>query len=262
MRTGYLTGVVLGILWAFTISVSVSILMSFATGFGFKPAIIGVLLIGIISGLAILLVTDKRVVLAISVVTSYACIVSGIGPIVLADDASAFHSVLTAMLTGAAIWAGMRAILKDLAFGQLERYEFEVSIIRFLTGFGYIFFTAIVLIPFYVMVVTSLKSQQALMQNPLDFSVDLSQGWNLFRSYQELFRDFNFGSYLWTSFYISVLTVLITLLFSVPGAYAVARLRFPGQKAFARSILLIAGVFSWTSGRGGGGRANGRTVAP
>jgi len=36
-----------------------------------------------------------------------------------------------------------------------------------------------------------------------------------------------------------VLTVLITLLFSVPGAYAVARLRFPGQKAFARSILLI-----------------------
>jgi len=131
MRTGYLTGIVLGILWAFTISVSVSILMSFATGFGFKPAIIGVLLIGIISGLAILLVTDKRVVLAISVVTSYACIVSGIGPIVLADDTSAFHSVLTAMLTGAAIWAGMRAILKDLAAGiysEVIRSYFGISI--------------------------------------------------------------------------------------------------------------------------------------
>ena len=44
---------------------------------------------------------------------------------------------------------------------------------------------------------------------------------------------------MWTSFYVSVLTVLITLAFSIPGAYAVARLRFPGQKAFSRSILLI-----------------------
>ena len=72
--------------------------------------------------------------------------------------------------------------------------------IRFCTGFGYIFFTAIVVIPFYVMVMTSLKSQQALLQNPLDFSVDLSQGTELFRSYTELFRDFNFGTYLWTRF--------------------------------------------------------------
>ena len=239
MRTGYLTAAVLGILWAFTISVSVSIVMSFATGYGFKPAIIGVALIGIFSGLVVLLVADKRVALAITIVATYACMLSAAGPIVLAEDTSAFHSWLAAIFAGAAIWAGMRAILKELPFGQLERYEFEVSIIRFLTGFGYIFFTAIVLIPFYVMVVTSLKSQQSLMQNPLDFSIDISQGWNLFRSYQELFRDFNFGSYLWTSFYISVLTVLITLLFSVPGAYAVARLRFPGQKAFARSILLI-----------------------
>jgi multiple sugar transport system permease protein len=37
---------------------------------------------------------------------------------------------------------------------------------------------------------------------------------------------------MWTSFYVSVLTVLITLLFSMPGAYAVARLRFRGQAAF------------------------------
>jgi len=35
------------------------------------------------------------------------------------------------------------------------------------------------------------------------------------------------------------LTVLITLVFSVPGAYAVARLNFRGRAAFSRSILLI-----------------------
>jgi len=86
---------------------------------------------------------------------------------------------------------------------------------------------------------TSLKSQQALLKNPLDFSVDFSRGWDLFRSYFELFEQFNFGNYLWTSFYVSVLTVIITLLFSVPGAYAVARLNFKGRAAFSRGILLI-----------------------
>jgi multiple sugar transport system permease protein len=130
-------------------------------------------------------------------------------------------------------------MVEELHTGALSRHEFEEAWIRFLTGFGYIFFTAIVVIPFYVMVMTSLKSQQALLQNPLDFSLDLSKGTGLFRSYFELFDQFNFGRYMWTSFYVSVLTVLITLAFSVPGAYAVARLRFSGQKAFSRSILLI-----------------------
>ena len=104
---------------------------------------------------------------------------------------------------------------------------------------GYIFYTAIVAIPFYVMLMTSLKSQQALVANPLDFSLDWEKGWGLLRSYVELFRDFNFGTYMLNSLVISVLTVFITLLFSVPGAYAVARLRFKGQALFSRSILLI-----------------------
>ncbi|KAG1715107.1 Inner membrane ABC transporter permease protein YcjP [Nymphon striatum] len=86
---------------------------------------------------------------------------------------------------------------------------------------------------------TSLKSQSELLQNPLDFSIDLSKGWGLLRSYSELFADFNFGSYLATSFFVSVLTVFITLAFAIPGAYAVARLRFKGRAAFSRSILLI-----------------------
>jgi len=86
---------------------------------------------------------------------------------------------------------------------------------------------------------TSLKNQQQLVANPLDFSLDLTQGWGLFRSYYELFTSYNFGTYMVNSLFISVMTVVITLLFSVPGAYAVARLRFKGQAVFSRSILLI-----------------------
>jgi multiple sugar transport system permease protein len=145
----------------------------------------------------------------------------------------------SALVLGLAFALLFRAIAAGLRPGDLSRHEFEAAVIRFLTGFGYIFFTAIVVIPFYVMVMTSLKNQQALLRNPLDFSIELSRGWDLLRSYAELFGQYDFGRYLWTSFYISSLTVFITLLFSVPGAYAVARLRFRGRAAFSRSILLI-----------------------
>ena len=101
------------------------------------------------------------------------------------------------------------------------------------------FFTAIVAIPFYVMILTSLKNQSELLFNPLDFSIDFSKGLDLFRSYFELFSTFNFGNYLAISFVVSSLTVLITLLFAIPGAYAVARMRFKGKEFFSRSILLI-----------------------
>jgi len=36
-----------------------------------------------------------------------------------------------------------------------------------------------------------------------------------------------------------VSTVILTLAASIPGAYAISRLRFPGRTAFSRSILLI-----------------------
>jgi multiple sugar transport system permease protein len=164
---------------------------------------------------------------------------AGFGPIRVSGQGGSFLSVLTGVALGLAVAYPLGAILNEVTPGALTRHVFEEAVIRFLTGFGYIFFTAIVVIPFYVMVMTSLKSQQELLQNPLDFSIDLSKGTDLLRSYAELFADFNFGSYLVTSLFISVMTVFITLAFSVPGAYAVARLRFRGQVAFSRSILLI-----------------------
>ena len=113
-------------------------------------------------------------------------------------------------------------------------------VIRLLKGLGLVLFSVFVALPFYVMVMTSLKSQQSLLGNPLDFSIDFGQGFaSLFRSYIELFTQFHFGTFLMNSAIVSVITVLITLFFAIPGAYAVARLRFPGQAFLSRSILLI-----------------------
>jgi multiple sugar transport system permease protein len=130
--------------------------------------------------------------------------------------------------------------LGDIGAGYLSRYKIEVLLVRMFKGFGFVFFTLIVVLPFYVMVMTSLKNQQELRFNPLDLSVDVSQGPAiLFRSYIELFTQFDFGRFLLISAIVSLATVIITLAFSIPGAYAIARLRFPGQIFLNRSILMI-----------------------
>jgi multiple sugar transport system permease protein len=145
---------------------------------------------------------------------------------------------LVLFVAGAA-WA-IRLCLSGARLGAMSRYEREVIYIRIAKGIGFVVFSIIVALPFYVMVMTSLKSQQALLANPLDLSIDISQGLDgLLRSYVELFTKFNFGRYLLVSTFVSIATVLLTLLFSVPGAYAVSRLKFPGQAFLARSVLLI-----------------------
>ncbi|GKY87324.1 carbohydrate ABC transporter permease [Sinisalibacter aestuarii] len=239
LRFGYVTAPLLGALWMFVIAATVSVAMSFATGAAFRPWLPGALGLGAVLGLAAFWLPRAWALSALGAILAGALMSVGIGPVVTGAGISALSFVLTALALGIGTGWPLALFLRDLPVGVLTRHQFEGAVIRFLMGFGYIFFTAIVVIPFYVMVMTSLKNQAQLIQNPLDFSIDLSQGWGLFRSYVELVRDFRFGEYMWTSFYISVLTVLITLAFAIPGAYAVARLRFRGQAAFSRSILLI-----------------------
>ncbi len=129
---------------------------------------------------------------------------------------------------------------RDMSSQSQGRYQIEVILIRVFKGLGFVFFSIVVALPFYVMLMTSLKIQQSLLANPLDLSIDITaEPKKLFRSYIELFTDYRFGLFLLNSAVVSVATVVITLLFSIPGAYAVSRLKFPGQAVLSRSILLI-----------------------
>ena len=244
LRFGYIAGPLIGALWTFVMAVIACMVISFATGEGLRPVLIPSLVFGAWLGFVWLpdggRERSQRILWSAILAILPAIAFLFLNPaIVGAETTRTTTLVLTWIVFAvASVWP-LEIMLRPLPFGAATRHEFEDAVIRFLTGFGYVFFTAIVAIPFYVMVMTSLKNQAELLQNPLDFSIDLSQGWGLFRSYRELFADFNFGTYLWTSFYVSVITVFLTLLFSVPGAYAVARLRFRGRKAFSRSILLI-----------------------
>ena len=238
MRSGVITALLISVIWTFVVSTTLTVCLSFATGGSYKPQLIGCVTSGLLVGLVALFVKTKGTLYPAAIGLVVLVTWLAIGPVSEPSTGTA-ESLALGILLGTAIVVPVHHMLKDVHTGILTRHVFEAAIIRLLTGTGYIFFTAIVIIPFYVMVMTSLKSQQALMQNPLDFSIDFASGTRLFRSYFELFEQFNFGSYLWTSFYVSVFTVLITLLFSVPGAYAVARLEFRGRAAFSRSILLI-----------------------
>ena len=111
---------------------------------------------------------------------------------------------------------------------------------KFLTFFGITLFSFVILFPFYMMLITSFKTQALLLINPLDFSINFTKGIpELFKSYLIVFKDYNFGKYMLTSTIVSLGTVIITLVFAIPAAYAVARLNFFGKNFISTSILII-----------------------
>ena len=121
-----------------------------------------------------------------------------------------------------------------------DEHSTQIIIFDFLTLFGIVLFSFVILFPFYMMVVTSFKTQIALLVNPLDFSINFSQGFeNLFKSYFVIFKSYKFGKYILTSTIVSLGTVFITLIFAIPAAYAIARLNFFGKTFLSTSILII-----------------------
>jgi len=242
LRIGYVTAAILGVFWSAVVAICVAISLALLTGASVTPGLLAVMPAGLIIGI-LLLITPKTIPARTYILAALFAMLLFAFRFSQPFGITMGEATIMQIIALAAISFGtvgpLKIMLAELPAGTLNRHEFEGSIIKFLTGFGYVFFTVVVAIPFFVMIMTSFKSQQALLLNPLDYSLDLDKGWGLFRSYVELFRDFGFGKYLLTSFFVSVMTVLLTLLFSVPGAYAVARLRFKGQAAMSRSILLI-----------------------
>ena len=247
MRWGNVTFIaaLFGLIWGAVWMVLTSLMTMLVTGVVMVPAIGAAAMSGFVLGIG-------YVAWPIARRTRQHLALFGIISLILAGLFSGFHpfgigldKAFITQLVAIVIWACLFVTSLHLGFsdyeaGSAKRYRVEVLIIRFFKGMGLLLFTVFVALPFYVMVMTSLKSQQSLLKNPLDFSIDVTSGLhNLFRSYIELFTDYHFATFLINSSIVSVVTVIITLCFAIPGAYAVARLRFPGQLFLSRSILLI-----------------------
>ena len=137
------------------------------------------------------------------------------------------------------LWS-TRKVLSGIKLESFDRDEIEIFTIRIFQGMGLLFFIIIVAFPFIYMVITSLKSQMALLTNPTDLSISFESGFaDLVKSYHEVWTTFNFQRYILISTVVSLGTVGISLSLSILGAYSVTRLRFPGRIWLSRSILII-----------------------
>ena len=151
-----------------------------------------------------------------------------------------WYTIFSVLCVSTLIFLSVYLNVGSINAGFVEKYFLEAFYSRLMWGLGLLFFILIVIIPFYVMVMTSLKNQQSLLRNPLDFSIDFSLGpEKIFNSYIELFLKYDFLTLLINSAFVSIVTVIITLLFSIPGAYAIAKLRFPAREWLSGSVLLI-----------------------
>ena len=134
----------------------------------------------------------------------------------------------------------VRYALRDLDLGQPRRDTIEHLLLRLLRAVGFVFFGTTVTFPFYFMLASSLKSRAEMLLDPTNLSIQFSKGLpELLEGYVEVLYTFNFWRYILNSTFVASVTVVVTLVLGVLGAYAVTRLRFPGKELMSRSILLI-----------------------
>jgi len=244
---GAVTGLALlfGAVWGGLWMLLTGLLLMLVSGLTVAPSLGMAALSGIVAAGALIAARpdarDRRRLIVLTVVLLLIlAALTGFQPFGLPLDNRAAMQFGALLVWACLTVASLHLCLTGFSAGSARRYLIELLLLRLLKGLALVLFTVFVALPFYVMVMTSLKSQQALLANPLDFSIDLRQNFTvLFRSYIELFTEFHFGVFLANSAIVSVVTVLVTLAFAVPGAYAVARLRFPGRALLSRSILLI-----------------------
>ncbi len=235
-----LCGCVWGATWMAAVGTAFSLFGNVA-----RPPVGAAALAGAAAAVAVLLFPPGRRTPALaagSFLLALSALAAATGGRVLGIDLSVaplWQAAAAALFAGLTAWS-LWLCLEGFGLSKVTRHALETVAVRLLKGLGLVLFSVFVALPFYVMLMTSFKSQQSLLTDPLDYSIDFSQDASeLFSSYIELFETFNFGTFMLNSAIVSVATVACTLLIAVPGAYAVARLRFPGRAFLSQSILLI-----------------------
>ena len=243
-RLGIFSGIIAGLIWGPVWHTIITVVLIISSGISINlqlgPAVFTGILVG---GLTVTKKVENKLVAMIvgSSITFFFLILFSLGKPFGSDLLVNQSPIFIATLIVSVItFFSISYCVGDLNFGLVKKYFLEAFYTRLVWSLGLVFLILIVIIPFYVMLMTSLKNQQSLLKNPLDLSIDLtSSPGKLFNSYIELFLEYDFLTLLLNSAFVSIVTVIITLLFSIPGAYAVAKLRFPARQWFSGSILMI-----------------------
>ncbi len=242
-RYGLFFSILSGGIWGIFWQIFFTVIGILTLGIPLSLEISQIMIIGPLAGILYIIsqkfLSIKFHISAIIIIT-FLIFISHLGNPYQVEDENRLIIFMLILLTSFFIWVSLNHSLYNLSPGKLSKYDIESFFIKFLWGLGLIILILITLIPFYIMIMTSLKNQQSLILNPLDLSVNLNTDFKtLFNSYIELFTNFNFHLFLINSFIVSCTTVIITLFFSIPGAYALARLRIPNKKIFSGTVILI-----------------------
>lgn len=108
---------------------------------------------------------------------------------------------------------------------------------RLLLYAGIAAFALFALVPYYWVIRTSFLTNIAAISPDTGFLPAVEQ--LTVESYGQIWDRFAFGTYFTNSIIVSVAATVISLFFAIPGAYAFARLDFPGRK-----ILFYTAVFT------------------
>jgi len=119
----------------------------------------------------------------------------------------------------------------------MSREHIEKRILGVLRVFGLLFFFVMVAFPFYWMIVSSFKSLEELLMQPSNLWLDI--GKIDFGAYYEVLFEHGFLRYIGNSFYVSIATVICSLVLATVGGYAVTRIRFRGRGVMTYGILAI-----------------------
>ena len=112
----------------------------------------------------------------------------------------------------------------------------EVSKIIF-TVLTYIFIVALALIvifPFYWMIITSLKQNKEIISDTQTFFPDIV----MWSNYVHVFQVFDFSKYMMNTVIIAIFSTAGTLITTVLGAFAFARLNFKGREQLFMLFLM------------------------
>jgi multiple sugar transport system permease protein len=115
----------------------------------------------------------------------------------------------------------------------MDRAAVETRIFRVLRWVVIAILIVVTLFPFYYMLLLSLRPIEEVLQNPGRIWAGPAE-WTV-RTYQEVLSPAENGGqgfvkFLANSALVSVAATLLTLLVSIPGAYAVSRLQFVGRR--------------------------------
>jgi multiple sugar transport system permease protein len=103
-------------------------------------------------------------------------------------------------------------------------------------------FALFALVPYYWVIRTSFLTNFAAIDPSTGFLPQLER--LTFEPYLAIWDQFDFVTFFRNSIVVSVAATVISLLFSIPGAYAFARLDFPGRKLlFYTAVFTI--MFPW-----------------